>query len=121
NGSIEVVATEEATRTGEVSLVAEIRHGLRRTGHRAEVEGTVLVVRASCPFLSQWCDADYRLEIPEHLAVQASLDNGHLTIIDVDGPVDANNDNGPVDLIRLSGDVRASTDNGHVAGVGLES
>src|SRR5690606_35579019 len=112
NGSIEVVASEEATRSGIVSLEAEISHGLRRTGHRAEVEGDTLVVRSTCPILSQWCEVDYWLEVPADLAVRAGIDIGHLVVRDIEGPVEVDSDNGSVELARLSGDLQASTDNG---------
>jgi hypothetical protein len=116
-GSIEVVGTD----TDVVRLTVELTHGLRRTGHRAEVEGDTLVVRSSCPIISQWCEADYRLEVPAALAVRAGIDDGRLTIRDIDGPVDADGDDGRVELVRLSGDVVADTDNGSVVATGLRS
>lgn len=121
SGSIEVVATEEAAEAGEVRLVAELRHGLRRTSHRTEIRDGVLHVSADCPFLNQWCRASYRLEVPAHLAVEASAEDGRLVVTDVAGPVDVDGANGSVELTRLGGDVRASTDNGRVVGTGLAS
>jgi hypothetical protein len=117
NGSVEIVGGDG----DEVRLVAEISHGLRRTGHRAEVEGSTLVVRSSCPVLSTWCSVDYRLEVPADLAVTARSDNGRLAIRDVDGPVAVDSDNGSIELTRLSGSVTGSTDNGSLVASGLRS
>jgi DUF4097 and DUF4098 domain-containing protein YvlB len=117
NGSVEVIGTD----TDVIRLTVELTHGLRPTGHRAEVDGDRLVVRSSCPLLSQWCDADYRLEVPSDLAVRVHVDDGRITVRDIDGPVDADGDNGTVELTRLSGDVVASTENGSVVATGLRS
>ena len=116
-GSIEVVGTD----TDVVRIEAELTHGLRRTGNRAEVEGDTLFVRSSCPLFGQWCEADYRIEVPAELAVRLDIDDGHLTVRDVDGPVEADGDDGSMELTRLSGDVVADTENGRVIGAGLRS
>ena len=116
-GSIEVVGTD----TDVIRLTVDLTHGLRPTGHRAEVEGDTLVVRSSCPWVGQWCDADYRLEVPAELAVRADIDDGHLTIRDIDGPVEADGDDGSLELVRLSGDLVADTENGSVVATGLRS
>lgn len=117
SGSIEVVGAD----TDVISLEVDLTHGLRRTGHEVYPDDGTLVVRSSCPFLSQWCDADYRLVVPSRLAVRASLDDGFLAVRDIDGPVEADGDDGTVSLVRLSGDVVAGTDNGSVVGTGLRS
>lgn len=105
----------------EITLVAEISDGLVRTGHRAEVEGSSLVVRSNCSFLSTWCGVDYSLVVPRDMAVDVDADNGRVTLIDLDGDVDADGDNGRVELIRLTGNLRASSDNGSVTGEGLRT
>jgi DUF4097 and DUF4098 domain-containing protein YvlB len=117
NGSIEIVGG-----TGdEIRLVVEISHGIRRTSHRAAVDGSTLVVRSSCPILSSWCHVDYRLEVPAEVALVARIDNGRLTVRDLDGGVDVDGDNGSIELTRLSGSVTASTDNGRLVATGLRS
>jgi hypothetical protein len=117
NGSIEVQADDVA----EITLVAEIDHGLRRTGHRADVQGSTLVVRGSCPHWSTWCEVDYRLVVPADLDVVADMDNGRITLRDLAGDVEVRGDNGPIELDRITGDVRARTSNGSVDGTGLRS
>lgn len=117
NGSIEVRGAE----TGEISLTAEIDHGLRRTRHQAGVEGDVLRVRASCPVLGTWCKVDYRLVVPSRMAVSADANNGRLIVRDVTGPVRADGDNGSIELVRLSGELDVSTDNGRVQSSALAS
>lgn len=117
NGTIEI----DGGDVEEITVVAEISHGLRPTGHRARVEGSRLVIRGSCPFLSTWCATHYRITVPAGLTVDASTDNGRLSISDVTGTVLADSDNGRVELVRLTGDVIASTDNGRLVGTGLRS
>ena len=117
NGSVEIIGGEG----DEIRLVAEISHGLRPTSHRAEVEGSTLVVRSSCPFFDTWCHVDYQLEVPADVAVTANVDNGHVTVRDVTGDVDVDGDNGSVELARLTGSLDASTDNGSVVATGLRS
>jgi hypothetical protein len=117
SGTVEVVGTDG----DQIRLVAEISHGLRRTGHRAEVEGATLVVRSSCPNFSTWCSVDYHLEVPTDLAVTANVDNGRITIRDIDGGVDVDSDNGSIELFRLSGSLTGSTDNGSLVATGLRS
>jgi len=118
NGSMEIVGGD----VDEIELVAEISHGLRRTSHRAEVEGDTLVVRGACPsFTTWWCEVDYRLVVPRAIEVVAHMDNGALTITDVDGAVRVDGDNSPIDLVRLTGPIEATTDNGSVEGIALRS
>ena len=117
DGSIEIQADD----VDEISLVAEISHGLRRTGHRAEVQGSTLVVRGSCPHWTTWCEVDYRLVVPSDLDVVVDIDNGRLTLRDLEGDVEVRADNGPIDLERITGDVRARTSNGRVDAAGLRS
>jgi hypothetical protein len=117
NGTIEVRGAE----TSEISLTAEIDHGLRRTSHRAAVEGDVLRVRASCPAFGTWCKVDYRLVVPARVAVSVDANNGRLIVRDVTGTVRADGDNGSIELARLSGHVDVSTDNGRVQSSALAS
>jgi hypothetical protein len=116
NGTIEVVGAD----VDEISVVADISHGLLRTEHRAEVEGGTLVVGASCADLSfSWCSVDYDIVVPRDLVVDADADNGRVTLRDLAGDVTVDSDNGRIELLRVGGSVRASTDNGSVEGTGL--
>lgn len=117
DGSIEVVGGAG----DQVRLVAEIDHGLRRTGTSQRIEGTTLVLRSSCPLLSNWCQVDYRLEVPARMAVTARTDNGRITVRDLDGPLDVDADNGSIELVRVGGTIRGSTDNGSLVATGLRS
>lgn len=116
NGTIEVVGAD----VDEISIVADISHGLLRTKHRAEVEDGTLVVHADCADLSfSWCSVDYEIVVPRALAVDADADNGRVTLRDLTGDVIVDSDNGRIELLRVSGAVRASTSNGSVEGTGL--
>ena len=118
NGSVEVRGNAEAD---EIRLTAEIDHGLRRTRHRATVDGDTLQVRASCPLLTAWCRVDYRVVVPSRLAVVIDINNGRLVVRDVNGAVRADGDNGSIELARLAGTLDVATDNGRVRAYALES
>lgn len=105
----------------EITVTAEISHGLRPTGHTATVAGGVLRVRASCPLFVAWCEVDYRVEVPAGVDVVASTDDGRLIVRDVTGDVRADGDNGSLELTRLAGDLDVTTGNGRVDATGLRS
>ncbi|HEX2048817.1 MAG TPA: DUF4097 family beta strand repeat-containing protein [Acidimicrobiales bacterium] len=117
NGTVEVLGGD----VDEITVTARISHGLRRTSHRAAVEGNVVRVRSSCPVLSTWCGVEYRITVPGDVAVAADVSNGRLIVRDVAGGVRADATNGAVELARLSGDLDVSTDNGRVESTGLRS
>jgi hypothetical protein len=116
NGRVEIVGDD----VDEISLVAEVSHGLRRTVTHADLEGDTLVVDMDCPTgIPVWCSVDYRLVVPKDLAIDVRNENGRLTLRDLDGDVDAHGDNGTIELARLSGDVDVETENGSVRAGGL--
>jgi len=116
NGSVEIVGDD----VDEISLVAEVSHGLRRTVTEAAVEGDTLVVDMDCPTgIPVWCSVDYRLVVPTDLDVDVHNGNGHLTLRDLEGDVTAEGDNGGIELARLSGDVDVETRNGSLRADGL--
>ncbi len=117
NGTVEV----QGGAVDEITLTARISHGLRRTSHRAAVEGNVLRVRSSCPFLATWCGVEYRILVPSEVGVAVDVSNGRLIVRDVSGDVRAEARNGAIELARLSGGLDASTANGQVQSSGLRS
>ena len=117
NGSVEILGGDAE----EITLTARITHGLRRTQHRASVEGGVLRVRSSCPVLATWCRVDYRIAVPAALAVAVDVDNGRLILRDLRGGVRVDARNGPIELARLSGDLDVSTHNGALESTALRS
>lgn len=118
NGTVEVTGGD----VDEIAVSAEISHGLRRTSHRAEVEGDRLVVRGDCHMaMSYWCRTTYRVTVPADLPVVAEANNGRITLRDLRGDVDADSHNGRIELIRMAGDVTAESRNGRVEATGLRS
>jgi hypothetical protein len=104
----------------EITVVAEVDHGLRRTAHRAEVQGRTLVVRDDCPTGVQvWCRVDYEILVPADLLVTAMVENGRLTVRDLATDLTVSSDNGTIELVRIGGDVDARTKNGSVRARGL--
>lgn len=118
NGNVEIVGRD----VQEISLVAEIDHGLRRTEHSAVVDGTTLVVRDDCPTGVQvWCRVDHRLVVPADLAIDVTADNGRITGRDLTGAVTVRGRNGSVDLARIAGGLDVRTNNGRIDVRGITS
>jgi hypothetical protein len=110
-GSVRVVGVEGA---GAVTVTARIRDGFQATRHDVRREGDRLVVDSSCPILTSWCDVNYTVELPSHLAVAARSGDGSVTITDVAADVEASSGNGSVELARIEGDVVLESGNGSV-------
>lgn len=117
NGRVEVLGGD----VPEITMTAEITHGLRRTRHSAAVEGNVLRMRSSCPVIGTWCRVEHRLVVPRRMSVAVDVENGRLILRDLTGGIRADADNGEIELTRLSGDLEVSTDNGRVESSGLTS
>lgn len=117
NGPVDITGAD----VDEITVVAEISHGLQRTEHRAEVVDGVLVLDAECPFMPTWCDVAYSVTVPRSLPVTADVDNGRITVRDLDGAITVDGDNGRIELFRVGGQVRVQSDNGRIEGTGLRS
>jgi len=117
NGPVEITGGD----VDEITVVADISHGLRRTRSRVEIVDGVLELDADCPVMPIWCDVAYTVTVPADLPITADLDNGRLTLRDLTGSVAADGDHGRIELIRLSGEVRVQNDNGRIEGSGLRS
>ena len=112
-GSVELVVAD----VEEITIRAEVSHGLRRTGHSHELDGDRMIIRGSCPnFGSSWCDLHYRIEIPtDHADVDVvTRGDGTVTIRGVDGTVDARSHNGSITADDLGGRADLRSHNGSV-------
>jgi hypothetical protein len=116
-GSVEVSGGD----VDEITVISEVSDGLFASSRRVEVAGSTLVVRASCPQLSTWCQVDHRIVVPRDLDAVFRVDNGRLTVRDLNGDLEADGDNGRIELVRLSGNVVAATDNGRLTASGMRS
>jgi hypothetical protein len=119
SGSLTVVGTD----TDTITVTARISDGLRSTSERQEIDGDRLVLRGGCPaFLSNFCNVDYTVEVPERLAVKARLDNDGARLTGVHGNLDVRSDNGRVE-VRGSGEGVAvlRSSNGSVVGTDLRA
>ena len=115
-GSLTVVGAD----TDRITVTARISDGLRPTSERQELDGDRLVLRGRCPtFLSNFCNVDYTVEVPEGMAVKARLDNDGARLTGVTGDLDIGTENGGV-TVRGSGTgvVRLRSDNGSVVATG---
>lgn len=117
NGPVEITGGD----VEQITVVAEISRGLRRTRSRVEVVDGVLELDADCPMMPIWCEVAYTVTVPADLPVTADVDHGDLVLRDLTGAVTADGGNGPVDLIRLAGILRVRTDSGSITGIDLRS
>lgn len=115
-GDVDIVGSD----VDEITMVAEIDHGLRRTRYSAEIVRSTLVVRDDCPTgVHVWCRVDYELVVPADGAVHVRTGNGRVAVRDVDGPVSVDSGNGALELRGLTGDLQLLTRNGRISGHGL--
>lgn len=115
-GPVQVLGTDG----DDITVRAEVSHGLRRTERTLQVDGDRLVVRSSCPnFGSSHCAASYRIEVPRHLAADVRSSDGRLDVRDVGGPVAAHSGNGAVEVAGAGEAVEASSRNGRVEVTGF--
>ena len=117
NGPVDITGGD----VDEITVVAEISHGLHRSTSTVEVVDGVLEIDAECPWMPTWCDVAYTITVPRDLPIGADVDNGRLTLRDLDGTINADGDNGRMELVRLGGEVRVQTDNGRIEGTGLRT
>jgi hypothetical protein len=113
SGSVTIVGT--AGRE-EITVTARISDGLRRTGERQQLVDGRLELDATCPAIgSNWCEVDYRIEVPAGVPIRADTDNGGIDARGTDSTVHLSTDNGSVEADDLTTDtVRAETDNGSI-------
>lgn len=117
NGRIDVVGDPDAT---EVTVEAEIGHGLRPTEYAVTRTGRTLSVGGNCSnFVALWCRVNVTITMPADIAVELRSRNGAIDVTDIDAPVVMHTSNGSIDMIGLSGTVSADTSNGSIRGHGL--
>lgn len=119
SGSLTVVGTD----TDRITVTARVSDGLRSTTERQQIDGDRLVLRGGCPaFLSNFCNVDYTVEVPERLAVRARIDNDGARVTGVRGDLDLRSDNGRIE-VRGSGEgaVVLRSSNGNVVATDLRA
>ena len=117
NGSVEITGGD----VDEITVEARVSRGLQATGQGAYLDGTELVLVGECPSMPSWCSVDYTVTVPTDLPITADVDDGRLTLRELDGAITADVDHGRIELIRLGGEVRVQNDSGAIEGVGLRS
>jgi hypothetical protein len=110
--SVEIVGS---SRTTSVSLDREYRGSLSKPSIGSRQDGDRLELSSSCPFdPGIGCSGHVRLVVPPDVRVQGRTGDGHLTVRDLTGPVDASTSDGGVDVSGLSGRVTLHTADGHM-------
>lgn len=113
DGNVRVVTTTES----EITVEVRVDEGLRAPRHHERVEGSALRLDAGCPgFATMWCAVSYVVHLPTGIVVDASSDNGDITVDDATANVRAVTANGEVDVSVAAGvdQVIATSDNGDV-------
>lgn len=123
----------------EVEITARIERGLRKPRVSQRVEGTTLVLRASCPTIGSFCNVGYTVRVPIGMRVDASSSGGSVSVEGTSSTVTVSSSGGGVTLRRTtgaatlsssgggitidgsSGTVTASSSGGGVRGVALRS
>jgi hypothetical protein len=112
SGSVTIVGT--AGRE-EITVTARISDGLRRTGERQQLVDGRLELDATCPAIgSNWCEVDYRIEVPAGVPIRADTDNGGIDARGTDSTVHLSTDNGSVEVNDVGGDLTIDGDNGSI-------
>lgn len=110
-GSVHLRDRDRDGVSGTVRLSAT----LREPRHREHVEGNTLVLETSCPaFNSLLCSADYTLEIPQGMSIDADLSGGGITIEDVTGVLSLRSSGGDIDVTGATDAVTAASSGGAV-------
>jgi DUF4097 and DUF4098 domain-containing protein YvlB len=77
-------------------------------------------VRVTCP-QSDGCSADFTIEAPAGVSVQAKTQAGDVKITDISGALDIANSAGDIRVTNAIGEVRITGDSGQISGTGLHS
>ncbi len=119
SGRVEVIGVEAPT----IRVEGTITSGLVDTRHSERVDGDRLVVHSSCKGgpASNWCEVDYRIEVPADMAVHVDGDNSAVTVRDLRGVVDARTTNSRIQAEALTGDVSLTTSNDDIVATSLGS
>jgi hypothetical protein len=119
SGSVRIQGTNQSG----VTIDGTRSRGLTRSSHSERVEGDQLVIKASCaPLLNTFCGVDYRLTVPEGVAVVASVHDASIRIGNVHGALDVSSTDGSirVDGAGVAGaPARFHSSDGSITGINL--
>lgn len=116
-GRVEIVGAD----VDEITIHAEVDHGLRRTGHGHRTEGDRLIVWGTCPIVgSSYCEVSYRIEVPADIAVEVRSAE-RLVLQSLDGPVEARLSNARIDADGLRGPTVLRSTNDDIRVIGHRS
>lgn len=116
-GSVEIIGSDR----DRITVTTQISDGLVSTRHSHEVDGERLLLRASCPPLVVWCDADFTVAAPSGVSVLVRSGRGSVRVTGVRGDVDAASDHGGITVTDVSGELTLDTDSGSVTATEVRS
>jgi hypothetical protein len=117
-GSVHITGTDE----DRIVVDGDVTYGLQKPRNETHIEGDTLIVRSSCSaFSNTWCNVNYTISVPAHLAVVVRGEGGVVRIERVDGPIDASASGGGVRVVDVGGDLRLDSSGGGVRGEQLRS
>lgn len=115
-GRVEVIGDD----VDAISVRARVSDGINPTGFSHRVEGDRLVIEVVCTNVvaNPWCHVDLEIVVPRDLEVVVDAE-GHVSLRDLAGPVDASTDTGGIDAQDLAGTTRLAAGDGTVQGLAL--
>ncbi len=120
NSTGRVIVT--GTDTDEITIVARVSDGLREADNSYRMVDDRLEIRGTCPlFGSMWCSVDYRIEMPEGIALDIDVDDERVEVVDMRGAITVDNDNGSIRIRGAEGALALDADNGRIEATGVRS
>lgn len=117
-GRVHVVAGPPGTE--EIAVAAEVSDGLQRTRRSRGVEDDRLLLDATCPFLSSFCNVVYEVEMPPDIDLVVRTQDGRATVSGLEGQVEVDA-GGAVEARSLSGPAVLRSDHSAVEAVDITS
>lgn len=65
-------------------------------------------------FVGAYCRADYEIKVPQGTEITGSVSHGHVSISDIEAPVDLESRHGGVDISNVTGDLTIDSHHGDV-------
>lgn len=117
NSPIEFVGGE-----GDVVVDISASTGFMSGDARLEQDGDTLFIVHECPSLfGVGCRASFEVHLPSETQISGSASNGRISLMSIDGLVDATTSNGAITVDDVSSEVSVQTSNGSITGTQISS
>jgi hypothetical protein len=114
-GKVRVVGSD----TDQIVVRTEISDGLQETRHSERIDGERLLLESRCPFLSDFCEVRYEVEMPADLRVKV-WSPASVSVEDITADVEVKTDES-IEVARLGGRLDAHAVSGSITARDLRS